>query len=153
MVTVSNHVPSKSIQVKCPCELIVVNLTLNPNAFICCTYVPPLSPASFLENIAQALHTLPSSSSHLIPLGNFNITDVNRATIHSLSPSLSSFCDHLFSLNIQQMVNAPTHIQGNTLDLVFSNHPNLFSNLTVSPTYSDHHLISSNLLNSSIHSN
>ena len=51
------------------------------------------------------------------------------------------------------MVNTPTHIQRNTLDLVSSNHTNLFSNLTVSPTYSDHYLISLHLLNSSIPSN
>ena len=153
MVAVSNLIPSKSIQVQSPCELTVVNLTLNPNTFICCAYVPPSSPTSYLENIAQVLHTLPSSSSHLILLGDFNIIDVNWSTLHSLSPSLSSFCDHLVSFNMQQIMNASTHIQGNTLDLVFSNQPNLFSNLTVSPTYSEHHLISLHLLNSSIPSN
>ena len=42
LVAVSNHIPSKSIQVECPCELIVGNLTVNPNTFIWCTYVPPL---------------------------------------------------------------------------------------------------------------
>ena len=140
MVAVSNHIPSKSIQVQSPCELFVVNLTLNPSTFICYAHVPPSSPTSYLENIAQALHTLPSSSTHLILLGDFNIIDANWSTLHSLSPSLSSFCDHLFSFNMQQIINASTHIQGNTLDLVFSNQPNLFSNLTVSPTYSDHQL-------------
>ena len=47
-----------------------------------------------------------------------------------------------------QIVNTPTHIQGNVLDLIFSNYPNLFTNLTVVPSYSVSHLISIHLSNS-----
>ena len=97
--------------------------------------------------IAQALHLLPSSS-HLILLGYLNITEVNWSIFDSPSPSLSLSCDHLFSLNMLQIVNTPTHIQGNVLDLIFSNYPNLFTNLTVVPSYSVRHLISIHLSNS-----
>ena len=124
MVAVSSHIPSKCIQVKTLCELIIINLHVHPNTFICCTYVPPSSPSSYYEDISQALHSLPSSS-HPILLGDLNITEVNWSTFDSPSPSLSRFCDYLFSLNMLQIVNTPTHIQGNVLDLIFSNYPNL----------------------------
>ena len=149
MVVVSSHIPSKCIQVQASCKLIIINLSLHvhPNTFICCTYVPPSSPSSYYEDIAQALHLLPSSS-HPILLGDLNITEVNWSTFDSPSPSLSLSCDHLFPLNMLQIVNTPTHIQGNVLDLIFSNYPNLFTNLTVVPSYSVSHLISIHLLNS-----
>ena len=149
MVAVSNHIPSTRVQIQTTCELIVIKLTLHPDTFICCTYVPPSSPTSYYENLIHSLHSLPSSS-HFILLGDFNITDVNWSTFHSTSPSSSTFCDLLFSLNMLQLVNAPTHSLGNTLDLIFSNCPNLISNLTVSSTcinISDHHLISFHLSN------
>ena len=90
MVVVSSHIPSKCIQVQTSCKLIIINLSLHPNTFICCTYVPPSSPSSYDEDIVQARHLLPSSS-HLILLGNLNITKVNWSTFESPSPSLSLF--------------------------------------------------------------
>jgi len=34
--------------------------------------------------------------------------------------ALLQFCDLLFQLNLSQLINKPTHIQGNTLDLVIT---------------------------------
>ena len=68
-----------------------------------------------------------------------------------LDPSYKSsfsFCGHLFSLNLMELVNIPTHSHGNTLDLVLSNFPNLIANLSVISIHdnpSDHHLISFHL--------
>ena len=90
------------------------------------------------------LYSLPSSS-HIILLGDFNITDVNWSSLDAHSLSSSTFCDHVFALNLTQLVHVPTHSHGNVLDLIFSNDPELLSNIGVNPSISDHYIISCNL--------
>ena len=64
-------------------------------------------------------------------------------------PSLT-FCEKAFDLNLFQVITEPTHIQGNILDVVITNNPDLIYNITVdksttSNTKSDHYLITFNI--------
>lgn len=147
LVVVSDRIPSTQVHLQSSCELLVIHLPLHKDTFICCTYAPPSNPTSYFMDLAHCLYSLPTSS-HLILLGDFNISDVNLSAVHARSSSSSSFCNLPFSLNLIQLVNVPTHSLGNTLDLVFSNHPDLISNLSVGPTcgnISDHYLITFHL--------
>ena len=96
-------------------------------------------------SLLQCINSLPSPS-HVILLGDFNISDVNWSTLHAQSPPSSMFCDFVFNQSLTQLVDVPTHSGGNTLDLIFSNYPSLISNIHVNPTVSDHHLISFSLV-------
>ena len=148
MVAVSDSIPSTQVIVHTQCELVIVNLqSLHPNTYICCVYLPPSSPTSYYTSLFQCIDSFPSPS-HVILLGDFNIPDVDWSTLHAQSPPSSMFCDLVFHQNLTQLVDIPTHSCGNTLDLILSNYPSLISNIHVSPTISDHHLISFSLMHS-----
>lgn len=59
----------------------------------------------------------------------------------------NAFCDFVFENNLSQLVLEPTHIRGNTLDLIFTVHTDLVDNVTVhppeeTPLSSDHFRVS-----------
>ena len=47
------------------------------------------------------------------------------------SSNSNLFCDFIFQYNLSQLIESPTHIQGNTLDLVLTNDPELVSDLSI----------------------
>ena len=155
-MAISNLIPSTRVHLSSTSELLVIHLATNPVTYICCAYVPPSSTTPDYDNIFLPLHSIPDSA-HLILLGDFNITDVNWSTLNASSTSSTSFCDRIFSLNLEQLVNNPTHIRGNTLDLVLSNFPDLISDLTVDTrtceSISDHYLINFHLSTHIPHAN
>jgi len=72
-------------------------------------------------------------------------------------PISSHFCDVVFNLNLVQMIDEPTHIAGNILDLILTNVPDSISNLRIHceppfPIPSDHIIITFDF-NSSLTSN
>ena len=79
-------------------------------------------------------------------LGDFDLPDINWNTLSGCSPLASAFCDLPFELNLLQLIESPTHIHGNTLDIVLTNTDNLIYNLVVLPRnvfpiQTDHFLI------------
>ena len=64
-------------------------------------------------------------------------------------PFTTSLCSLLFNKNLIQLITTPTHIQGNTLDLVITNAKQKISNIKVdsvsSQKESDHFLITFHL--------
>jgi len=63
---------------------------------------------------------------------------------------LSKIYDLLFQLNLSQLVNEPTHNQGNILGLIITNNEDIVYNLSVHPQHyqsisSDHFVISFNI--------
>ena len=60
------------------------------------------------------------------------------------------FCDLVLNLNLVQMLNEPTHIHGNILDLVFTTDDDIITSLSVHsttslPIISDHFAITFSL--------
>ena len=76
-------------------------------------------------------------------LGDFNLPDINWNTLSGSSPLAHTFCDLVFKLNLLQLIESPTHIHGNILDLLLTNADSLIHNVEVnsSPIHSDHFLI------------
>ena len=79
-----------------------------------------------------------NSNFNLFVLGDFNMPDVDWSISHSPHSTDNVILNTLFDSGLQQMIDVPTHNDGNTLDLIFCNLENL--SFTVShPRFSDHH--------------
>ena len=143
LIAVSNLVSSDI-------ELIDIELLLSPGPpmTICCKYILPQSPECHLANVIQAFNQFLSKNPHMVIVGDLNLPNIDWQSLTAPSPSSSFFCDSLFSLNLLQLVTEPTHIHGNTLDVVITNQPHLVSNLSINNSSchskSDHHLITFN---------
>ena len=77
-------------------------------------------------------------------MGDFNCPDIDWPTLSGVSPLSTLLCDFVFDYNIAQVVESPTHVKGNVLDLVLTNSVKLIHSLTVFTDkfqYFDHFLI------------
>ena len=75
---------------------------------------------------------------------------MNWSSLTATSDFSNQFCDLIFQLNLSQLIDVPTHVQGNTLDLVLTNSEHLIVSLSVdnkTSTHlnSDHHKVSFNI--------
>ena len=113
-----------------------------------CIYNPPFSSKfrcaaidiiNFLSHVINQNSNLPT-----VICGDFNMPDVNWDTYHSHSSDSVRVLNLLINYGFEQLVTLPTHINGNTLDLIFVN----FSTCHISEVgtgitdFSDHFLIS-----------
>ena len=73
------------------------------------------------ESLLNYLTKLASSTDHVIIVGDFNLPDINWSSLNGTSTFSNSFCDFIFDCNLNQLVDSPTHIKGNILDIVLSN--------------------------------
>lgn len=154
LVAISNRISSSHFPTSTSHELLVIHLAIKPDTYICCAYLPPSSPVSLYTDTILPLCSLPRPS-RIILVGDFNLPDVDWPTLSSSSSNSISFCDLLFSLNLIQLVQDPTHIQGNTLDLVFTNFQDSLSDPITDQSsckdLSDHHLITFNVQSQMLH--
>ena len=99
----------------------------------------------------QYLSDLANNQDPVIAMGDFNLPDINWATLTGSTAISNAFCDLVFELNFAQLVSQSTHSHGNILDLVLTNKEELISSLTVQsqpplPVDTDHYIISFNIL-------
>ena len=71
------------------------------------------------------------------------------------APLSIRFCDIIFDLNLTQLINQPTHITGNILDLILTSSPDSIFNLHIHydlplPIPSDHYIITFDIAASSV---
>ncbi|KAH3715144.1 hypothetical protein DPMN_057850 [Dreissena polymorpha] len=95
-------------------------------------YKPPKFP---VQMFLQSLQTQIINLQNLIILGDFNQTG-----------NTGIFNRFLQENSIRQYITTPTHILGDTLDLIISNLPDLHS-ITKAVPYTDHHLVAVKLDN------
>ena len=93
------------------------------------------------------MRTLTADPTPLVIMGDFNLPDVNWSTLSEPIGFSNQFCDLVFESNLLQLVDQPTHICGNILDLVLTNCHDCINSLTVHPqnshfVSSDHYLVS-----------
>ena len=70
--------------------------------------------------------------------------DINWDTLVGFSSTSSTFCDLTYNCNLYQLINSPTHKQGNILDLLFTNVPERITNIAIYNScilHSDHSII------------
>ena len=86
----------------------------------------------------------------VVILENFNFTDIDWQALSGSSPLSHTFCSLVFELNLLQLIESPTHIHDNILDLILTNTDDLIQDVVVvphdvSPIPSDHSLINFSL--------
>ena len=126
-------------------EILTVLISTSNPFIISVVYIPPNSSDTYHELLHSYLTNLVNESSPIILLGDFNLPDVNWATYSGSSPKSNKCCDLLFQLNLFQLVDEPTHNQGNTLDLIITNNEDIVYNISIHPHYqpisSDHFIV------------
>ena len=149
LLAVSDSIPSKFLLKSSTIELIAIELPLQNHLIICGVYIPPTSQISLILDLFNVLDSLPKKFPIII-LGDINLPDIDWSSMSASSLPSLTFCEKAFDLNLFQVITEPTHIQGNILDVVITNNPDLIYNITVdksttSNTKSDHYLITFNI--------
>ena len=108
-------------------------------------YIPPNSPDSYHNSVFNFIRSLPQADD-LIILGDFNYPNIDWQTLYGHNQHSSSFCNIITNLNLWQLIESPTHIAGNILDLLLTNNDAVIQNLHVNSTLplnltSDHFMI------------
>jgi len=106
-------------------------------------YRPPKPNSSFIPEMSNLLETLCTSSADVITLGDMNI-HVDSSSCRFAA----EFLQLLDCFNFKQLVDAPTHIRGHTLDLVITNSAPLTNLQVYDLGVSDHKVVSVELLSS-----
>ena len=101
-----------------PSELELVKLNYSQPIVCCLTYIPPT--ITQYENLFDFLNGAIIGSVNLIVLGDFNTPDIDWNTLSDFSPVSRQFCDLIFDSELSQLINCPTHIHGNILDLLLT---------------------------------
>ena len=58
---------------------------------------------------------------HPAVVGDFNLPDIDWDTLSAVSHSSEIFCDFVVNINLTQLIDKPTHVKGNILDLIVTN--------------------------------
>ena len=113
LVAVDESIP-RSLIIDSPpnIEIIVVQLGLTYPIVWCTVYIPPNS-SDLFETLIPFLTDILSSNTPC-----FIVPDICWPTLSGCSSLFSYFCDFVFDCNLTQHILEPTHIKGNTLDLV-----------------------------------
>lgn len=135
MIAIRKNIPSSLLTTSTDLEIVAINIHLNRNKSIvlCCVYLPPTPSNCVCQRVLEYLHTLSCTyQGPLVIVGDFNLPGVNWPLLSGSSPLENSFCELAYDLNLTQVIDSPTHTQGNILDLVFTNDPSLIINTSVS---------------------
>ena len=131
-----------------PTDLEIITIELNSthsSKILCLVYNPPNESTESHEHLIAYLKSL-STHNHLLIIGDFNMPDINWATLTGATQSSSLFCVFMFEHSLSQLVTDPTHVKGNTLDLIITNNKTLISDISIeapsSQLASDHYCLS-----------
>ena len=150
MLAIKDNIPSKLLMSPPELEAVTVQILSKFSFILCLVYLPPNSLVNVFDTLSTHVTNLCHKNLPIIILGDFNTPDINWDTLTGSSSQSNLFCDLVFHLNLLQLVDKPTHVQGNTLDLIFTNKEDLIDNVTVQPqeafcVSSDHFMVSFNL--------
>ena len=67
----------------------------------------------------------------MIILGDFNFPDIDWDTLTGHSPASDQLCDLIFQTGLSQLIDMPTHVHGNILDLLLTNLDDSISHLQI----------------------
>ena len=150
LLAISKSISASPVSSPPDLEAVSVVCDLNEPLTFCVVYVPPNATDRYHSCLRNYLTHLVSISINVIFMGDFNYSDVSWDRLDGCTQASHLFCDLLFDLNLHQLVNVPTHVQGNTLDLVVTNLHNRITSLTVTQDThyfinTDHFLVSFNI--------
>ena len=111
----------ESIPITSPNHLELLTITLDLSITLCTVYVPPNSDEAYHNTLINYLEDLISMPNPVVIVGDFNTPDINWMSLTGSNHFSNSLCDLLFEHNLNQLVNYPTHIKENILDLALTN--------------------------------
>ena len=130
LIAIINSLPCLSIAIPSNLEVIAVRVSIsNTEVLICTAYCPPNPNPTYLKCLVDFLISLSQNEKNLIITGDFNLPDICWCSLSGHSPIYNLFCDFLFEYNLSQLISGPTHIKGNTLDLLLTNNEHLVSRI------------------------
>ena len=121
-----------------------ISVVISSHLIISCIYLPPTADDSYHMSLLDFLYNLSPSHDHII-MGDFNMPDIDWFTLTARTTHSNSFCDAVYVNNLYHLISVPTHIKGNTLDLLLTNVPDKVTNVHInssSPPEFDHFIIS-----------
>ena len=108
-------------------------------------YVPPNPDTSYFNDLIAFLKSLAANEDDFIIVGDFNLPDSCWTSLSGCSPLSNLLCDFVCDINLAQLINSPTHVKGNTLDILLTSSEHIISHISVSKPYdslpSDHYKI------------
>ena len=131
MLVVRSDIPCQLIDSPREQETVCVKLYYSRPVVCCLTYIPPNSNIIPYENLFIFLNRTNIISANFNLLADFNIPDINWNTLSVVSPVSCQFCDIIFDSGLSQLINCPTHIHGNILDLLLTNFEDLIQCISV----------------------
>jgi len=145
-IATKNNIHTSIISIPNHLEIVSLHLHLHIPLTLCCIYVPPNPDSPHITDLITYLSDIMSSHCNdTILLGDFNMPDIDWSTLSSSSHHSASFCDFTFNYNLSQLIDKPTHIKGNTLDLILTNTCHRIKNINISTPMnilsSDHSII------------
>jgi hypothetical protein len=120
--------------------------TVNGNLIIAVFYHPPES-SPYRETEASLLSVFEhiqkriGPTTHLLILGDFNLPGIDWNSLTSSSNDGDQICAYSFKRAWYQLIAAPTHASGATLDLAFTNSDSISVRDIVTLPFSDHSAI------------
>lgn len=105
------------------------------------------SPNSTDENLLQLCNLIRSVNNNTILVGDFNLPGINWNT-YEADRKGKLFLEALDSVNATQLINVPTHVKGNILDLVITTNQDkvVSADVLENLSKSDHNMILTELL-------
>ena len=126
----------------CECLITTFKLPSNKHIRIVTIYRPPSSQyICFLDYFHQLVSSIPIENTIIVGDFNFHINKPDKPT--------NSFINSLDNLSLIQHITKPTHMSGNTLDLVITSSTSIFdiSILPITDIISDHYALSFSISN------
>ena len=121
MIALNQSIPSKIISISKEVEALTIQLLLEQPINLCLIYNPPNSESNYQQKLLAYLSDNMQTTEEVILLASdFNVPDINWATLSGSSNLSSKLCDLIFQHNYMQQVDHPTHIHGNILDLIIT---------------------------------
>ena len=117
LLAINDSWPSLQLQSPPDLEVAAVQIGAKGNVVICVVYIPPNADNSYYSKLFDYLNSILGKHQTLI-LGDFNSPDICWSTLSSQSISSRAIYNLAFRHDLSQLVNFPTHISRNTLDLI-----------------------------------
>ena len=126
---------STRISHKCPAEILGVTLTFKngKKVIICTCYRVNNLGESNHRAIKEYIQKIRSRNgvSNIILLGDFNLPNVDWNDYSSRVANEQCFLDTFSSFGLEQLINEPTHEQGNILDLLLTDNTGFIADIKV----------------------
>ena len=140
---------ANKINLKCNAEFLAIELILeNQNKIIVATcYRVGTLGLDNCREVTKAINTLLRKKrlKKFFLIGDFNLSNADWRNNHSSNSTEQAFIEEFIRAGLIQLINQPTHIRGNILDILLTNSENTVDNIAIEHTSgickSDHYTI------------